>query len=393
MDSDGATSLARERLGTKKKLTAKEAIQLALDDLDSNGLWAVISSGIVFGTFLLETYNVSSLGGWDILYREDIPWYTGIISMESLIDIEDAYNLLFLFELGLRAYAADFSLKFWTKPVTIVDVASTVPPLLAIFEVLDRSAPFYRFLRLLRVLRLLRLLDRSPDSVLFGLVKSDSMGVQLVGIGAEFICIFVIAAGVIYDLEFGVNPAVHNLNDTLYWAILTLTGIGQPFEVVTAGGRIATVISIVVALIVVPGQLAKLATISGAQNLMNMMADDEDEDDEENDDYFIVASTNGSTDVEPDSAKAAKVFNDRQCEQCGLEMHQIDARFCRRCAARLPEAADTENIYKKRAKRRKAQQPPIEAALPGMRLGIDTTSTIGSATRSLQKSRNQRGRS
>jgi len=392
--SQSAASLARARLGTKKKLTPKEAIQLALDDLDSNGLWAVISSGIVFGTFLLETYNVSSLGGWDILYREDIPWYTGIISMQSLIDIEDAYNLLFLFELGLRAYAADFSLKFWTKPVTIVDVASTVPPLLAIFEVLDRSAPFYRFLRLLRVLRLLRLLDRSPDSVLFGLVKSDSMGVQLVGIGAEFVCIFVIAAGVIYDLEFGVNPAVHNLNDTLYWAILTLTGIGQPFEVVTAGGRIATVISIVVALIVVPGQLAKLATISGAQNLMNMMADDEDEDDEENDDYVIVASTNGSTDVEPDSAKAAKVFNDRQCEQCGLEMHQIDARFCRRCAARLPEAADTENIYKKRAKRRKAQQPPmIEAALPGMRLGIDTTSTIGSATRSLQKSRNQRGRS
>ena len=188
-----AASLARARLGTKKKLTAKEAIQLALDDLDSNGLWAVISSGIVFGTFLLETYNVSSLGGWDILYREDIPWYTGIISMQSLIDIEDAYNLLFLFELGLRAYAADFSLKFWTKPVTIVDVASTVPPLLAIFEVLDRSAPFYRFLRLLRVLRLLRLLDRSPDSVLFGLVKSDSMGVQLVGIGAEFVCIFVIA--------------------------------------------------------------------------------------------------------------------------------------------------------------------------------------------------------
>ena len=34
--SRSAASLARERLGTKKKLTAKEAIQLALDDLDSN---------------------------------------------------------------------------------------------------------------------------------------------------------------------------------------------------------------------------------------------------------------------------------------------------------------------------------------------------------------------
>ena len=389
--------------GRRKKMTPKEALRMALADLDASGWWAVISSGIVFGTFLLETYNVSSLGGWDILYRDDIPWYTGIISMQSLIDIEDAYNLLFLFELGLRAYAADFSLKFWTKPVTIVDVASTVPPLLAIVEVLDRSAPFYRFLRLLRVLRLLRLLDRSPDSVLFGLVKSDSMGVQLVGIGAEFICIFVIAAGVIYDLEYGVNPMVHNLNDTLYWAILTLTGIGQPFEVVTAGGRVATVISIIVALIVVPGQLAKLATISAGENFMRMMEDEEDEEDEEDATagFVQVAAPNGEmvsvTKEEGKSSKAlatrsasAKLFDDRECEQCGLTMHENDARFCRRCAARLPEASKSSALYKRKAKK-KARPPPMEApALPGMRLGIDTTNSIAPATRSILKNQERR---
>ena len=105
------------------------------------------------------------------------------------------------------------------------------------------------------------------------------MTVQLTGVAAEFICIFVIAAGVIYDLEYGINPAVKNLNDTLYWAVLTLTGIGQPFEVVTAGGRIATVVSIFVALLVIPGQLAKLATISGGEMLLGMMEEeDEDED-------------------------------------------------------------------------------------------------------------------
>lgn len=385
-------------------MTPKEALRMALADLDASGWWAVISSGIVFGTFLLETYNVSSLGGWDILYRDDIPWYTGIISMQSLIDIEDAYNLLFLFELCLRAYAADFSLKFWTKPVTIVDVASTVPPLLAIVEVLDRSAPFYRFLRLLRVLRLLRLLDRSPDSVLFGLVKSDSMGVQLVGIGAEFICIFVIAAGVIYDLEYGVNPMVHNLNDTLYWAILTLTGIGQPFEVVTPGGRVATVISIIVALIVVPGQLAKLATISAGENFMRMMEDEDEEDEDDATAGFVqVAAPNGEivsvTKEEGKSNKAlvaksasAKLFDDRECEQCGLTMHENDARFCRRCAARLPEASTSSALYKRKAK--KARAPTMESpALPGMRLGIDTTNSIAPATRSILKNQERRKRS
>jgi hypothetical protein len=201
------------------------------------------------------------------LYR----YGAGLISMQDLIDIEDAYNALFFFEFCLRAWAADFKKDFWTNPVTIVDFLATIPPIISFFGFTDRASPLFRFLRLLRVLRLLRLLDRSPNSVLFGLVRSDSMGIQLVGIGAEFICIFVIAAGVIYDLEYEINPNVNNLNDTLYWAILTLTGIGQPFEVVTAGGRVATVLSIAVALIVVPGQLAKLATVAGAQNMMEGM--------------------------------------------------------------------------------------------------------------------------
>ena len=89
-------------------------------------------------------------------------------------------------------------------------------------------------------------------------------------------CIFVTAAGVIDDLEYTpVNPNVNDLNDTLYWAILTLTGIGQPFEVVTAGGRVATVMAIGVALIVVPGQLAKLATVAGAQDIIEGFMPDE----------------------------------------------------------------------------------------------------------------------
>ena len=343
----------------RRRLTPKEALRLALADLDASGWWAVISSGIVFGTFLLETYNVSSLGGWDVLYREDIPWYTGIISMDSLTSIEDAYNLLFLFELALRAYAADFSFKFWTKPVTVVDVVSTVPPLLAIVDVVDRTSPFYRFLRLLRVLRLLRLLDRDSDKVLFGLVKSDSMSVQLVGIGAEFICIFVIAAGVIYDLEYDVNPMVHNLNDTLYWAILTLTGIGQPFEVVTPGGRVATVVSIIVALIVVPGQLAKLATVSGAQSLMEMMDEEEDDDEEEEEVDGFVRITDETT-----LGENSKVFDDRECEQCGLTMHERDARFCRRCAHRLAPATMMETTTYARASRKKSQTADEETGGP-----------------------------
>lgn len=414
----------------KRKITPRERIRYALKRIDSDGYWAVISSGIVFGTFLLESYNMSSFGGWDVLYRDDISWYTGLISMNALEDIEDAYNLLFFFEFCLRAWAFEFKKDFWTNPVTAVDFLATIPPVLSFFDIIYRGSPVFRFLRLLRVLRLLRLLDRSPNSVLFGLVRSDSMSIQLVGIGAEFVCIFIIAAGVIYDLEYTVNPNVNNLNDTLYWAILTLTGIGQPFEVVTAGGRVATVLSIAVALIVVPGQLAKLATVAGAQDMMrNMAMGDDDEDSyDENDplqsaDFEEVGTytqmayqggpgagigtpfgafvppipinqpprkTNGGrgngggggrgnkasssknvvdqtidvqitepVDVQVDGADLAildaqsqtvamrgKVWDGRECDQCGLQIHEKDARFCRRCGDKL--GLTTGPLYVKR---------------------------------------------
>ena len=464
-------------------------MRFALRRIDSDGYWAVISSGIVFGTFLLESYNMSSFGGWDVLYRDDISWYTGLISMNALEDIEDAYNLLFFFEFCLRAWAFEFKKEFWTNPVTAVDFLATIPPVLSFFDIIYRGSPLFRFLRLLRVLRLLRLLDRSPNSVLFGLVRSDSMSIQLVGIGAEFVCIFIIAAGVIYDLEYTVNPNVNNLNDTLYWAILTLTGIGQPFEVVTAGGRVATVLSIAVALIVVPGQLAKLATVAGAQDMMRgMMEDDEeswDEDDTLQSADFEEVGTfsrsaayaaatpipiggpnpgigtpfgafappavapqpsrksngrsngngknadwrngNGSDagragedvapanvsdygmdssgmvlDTSPSSTVAmrGKVWDGRECDQCGLMIHESDARFCRRCGDKLGQtlgplyvkretSGDTVSGWKKKPKKKLPMPMNAGSSRGGTmgRIGLDITG----ATMSNFREKNQDG--
>ena len=378
-----------------RKLTARQRMALAFSDLDSSGWWAVISSGIVFGTFILESYNIGTFGGWDVLYRDDIPWYSGLVSMDNIRDIEDAYNALFFFELLLRAWVAEFKFSFWTNSFTVLDTAATIPPVLAVFGLVDRMSPIPRFLRLLRIVRLLRFLERSPDSVLFGLFKSDSMTVQLTGVAAEFICIFVIASifkQMEFDVEFGINPAVKNLNDTLYWAVLTLTGIGQPFEVVTPGGRVATVVSIFVALLVIPGQLAKLATISGGEMLLGMM-EDEDEEDE---DQELISNTGEvfilkSTDEDPITS-GAKTFDDRVCDSCGLEMHEIDARYCRRCSFKLAESDVTGlRFARKIAKKKKAiEEKQVRGNVNVGRLGVDMMSSISTSTKALsnKKKRN-----
>ncbi len=233
-----------------------------------------------------------------MLFRDDLPLSYGL-SMNTISFVEGITNTVFAAEFGLRAWIAGFSLAFFTSPFNLVDLASALPPALALLGADQRTL---RLLRVCRVLRLLRLLDRSPNSVLFGVVQSDDTGLQLVGVAAEFVCIFCCAAGVIYDLEFGINDNVHNLSDTLYWAFLTLTGIGQPFEIVTPAGKVATVIAVLVALVVIPGQLAKLATVSMNNNLsvMEYMTDDERE-------TFI----NSGGKVVPRTADAAAAANER----------------------------------------------------------------------------------
>jgi hypothetical protein len=77
---------------------------------------------------------------------------------------------------------------------------------------------------------------------------------KVTNVAVEFLCVFLLAGELFYDLEYEVNDNISDVGDALYWSFLTLTGIGQPFEAVTAAGRVATVGSILTALVVVPLQ-------------------------------------------------------------------------------------------------------------------------------------------
>lgn len=79
-----------------------------------------------------------------------------------------------------------------------------------------------------------RLKDRSDedgDDKIFGKVTS---------VAVEFLCVFLIAGEIFYDLEYETNPDISDVGDALYWSFLTLTGIGQVSLFSFAYGKLDT---------------------------------------------------------------------------------------------------------------------------------------------------------
>jgi len=231
-----------------------------------------------------------------------------------------------------------------------------------------------------------------------------------------------------------------------------------------------------VALVVVPGQLAKLATVAGAQDIIEGFMPDElesyDEDDfesfDEGEGWTSLPIVNGAMAANGGFAKAQtsamstpqtasqtstqtvsaavqidgaredasvvvsgnipvsgespgtglvtapggfvpqsgvamrqKMWDGRECDTCGLQIHEQDARFCRRCGGKLGSTEAAGMLYVKRselpaeiaskkreaAKRRQEREKQKQmGGFGGGRLGLDIA---GSAMRLAQNSRSK----
>ena len=187
----------------------------------------------------------------------------------------------------------------------------------------------------------------------------------------------------------------------------------------------------------VPGQLAKLATVAGATDLMAAMGMGEDGDDDGEGDIeyedglggWVQVSSSGSMDggggagppggpgggggsaagavggasgvtvvaapgAGPDNALLAmrpKSWDGRECDQCGLQIHETDARFCRRCGDKLGLSEAAGPLFVRRPPDRKKTKPVGSNRLPFRpvgRLGLDPMGRgLHSSTSQLKLSR------
>ncbi len=240
---------------------------------DSSGIWTV---GTTVGVFVIA--GLESLEAEAAVRGEPLemllPPIVPLTFIPALKDggierAEEVLQAVFLFEYIVRAWSEEFKLKYLRSPTALIDFLSLLPTfgfllsLLGIGGAGQMATDQFRPLRLFRVLRLLRVLDLdgSKDKERNkGAPRVKNQNEKVVAVAVEFLCVFLISGELFYDLEVDKNPNISDVGDAIYWSFLTLTGIGQPFEAVTAEGRIATVAAILTALVVVPLQLAVLVS-------------------------------------------------------------------------------------------------------------------------------------
>ncbi|OUS45148.1 hypothetical protein BE221DRAFT_146761 [Ostreococcus tauri] len=279
-DGDDPSRVAFERAEWHTQTLAKRSKDL-LKSADSSGIWTVGTTALVFVIAGFESLEAEAVTRGVELVAV-LPSYVPRDVAPALADggierAESCLQAIFLFEYVVRAWSEGFQLRYLRSPVALIDFLSLLPTFGLLLNLVGiGGAGFgateqFRPLRLFRVLRLLRVLDLSDggnDELAGDNASIDArrkrrektQNEKVFAVAVEFLCVFLISGELFYDLEVDTNPNISDVGDAIYWSFLTLTGIGQPFEATTAQGRVATVVSILTALVVVPLQLAVLVS-------------------------------------------------------------------------------------------------------------------------------------
>ncbi|MCD6497834.1 MAG: ion transporter [Deltaproteobacteria bacterium] len=212
----------------------------------------------------------------------------------SIIDgIETTITVLFLIEYLLRLWVAPRKLAHVANPYSIIDLIAILPLFLP-----GTYLQLIRIFRLLRILRLARYL-KSPRFFFGSMTRKTLILVRII---FTVSAIIFVSAGLVYYAEHDANHQVfRTFADALYFSIVTMATVGYgDITPITIWGRWVTVLIIFAGIILLPWQIKDF--------------------------------------IEQMLITHAKVGI--ECPACGLTPHESNARFCRRCGARLPSPDD-----------------------------------------------------
>jgi voltage-gated potassium channel len=208
---------------------------------------------------------------------------------------EWTFTSLFAIEYVARLASARDAKLYATSFFGIVDLLAISPIGLSFLLGRTHSFTVVRSLRLLRVFRILKLTEYIGEAAVLRVALQESIRKIVVFLFAV-LAIVIIVGAMMYQIEGDANGFT-SIPTAMYWAIVTVTTVGygdiSPHTVV---GRI----------------LASMLMIVG---------------------YGVIAVPTGIVTFEFARASAAGPV--RICSACGLQPHDRDAVFCKRCGTRL----------------------------------------------------------
>lgn len=229
------------------------------------------------------------------------------VVLESVVPIRREYGVvlrafewmvtvLFTVEYLLRLYCVGRPLSYALSFYGLVDLLAVLPTYLSLVFTGAQSLLVIRALRLLRVFRVLKLVQFVGEAAQLREALRASARKIIVFLGAVLTVVLIVGA-LIYLIE-GEASGFTSIPQSMYWAVVTMTTVGY--------GDIAPR--------TVPGKLlASVIMILG---------------------YGIIAVPTGIVSVEM-AAVTKRSISTQACPSCASEGHDVGARFCKDCGARL----------------------------------------------------------
>jgi len=208
---------------------------------------------------------------------------------------EWTFTGLFTIEYAARLISARNPKNYAISFFGIVDLLAIAPIYLSLLFAAAHSFAVVRSLRLLRVFRILKLTEYIGEATVLRVALQESIRKIVIFLFAVLTIVIIVGA-LMYQIEGEANGFT-SIPTAMYWAIVTVTTVGYgDISPKTVPGRV----------------LASFLMIVG---------------------YGIIAVPTGIVTFE--FARATSDRTARLCSACGLQSHDRDAAFCKRCGTRL----------------------------------------------------------
>lgn len=215
---------------------------------------------------------------------------------------EWVFTLIFTLDYAGRILGARRPLNYVLSFYGLIDLITILPSYLSLIFPGSQYLLMVRALRLLRIFRVFKLMRYSDQGgfIVQALVSSRE---KIIVFFVSVLTLVTVFGTVVYIIEGPANGFT-SIPTSIYWAVVTVTTVGYgDISPKTPLGKL----------------VATLAMLLG---------------------YAIIAVPTGIVSAGIQEAKAAQ-HRKAQCLRCGLETHDIEARYCKRCGERLSSDSAT----------------------------------------------------